>query len=152
MRKKKETTLKKRYRKFYEKCIAKAKKMLPNKKKISNVLKKARRIFERLHNIPKCEALAKNICNFCDLLSDYFAGVYQNLPLSTVVAALAGLIYVVLPIDVLADFVPVLGWLDDAAVLAFVVAAEQNDVKEYLNWKKNQPVTNDGMPHLELVG
>lgn len=151
MKKDKKNTLEKRYKKFYDKCLSKAEKMRPNKKKISNVLKKARKIFERLHNIPRCEALTKNICYFCDLLSDYFAGIYQELPLSTIVAVLAGLLYVVSPIDAFPDVIPVLGWIDDAAVLAFVVAAEQGDVEEYLNWKKQQ-VINDEAPHLELVG
>ena len=58
--------------------------------------------------------------------------------MSTIVALLAGLLYLVLPVDVIADFFPAVGWVDDAAVLAFVMAAEQSDVKEYLSWKKKQ--------------
>ena len=42
----------------------------------------------------------------------------------------------VLPFDVLVDFIPVLGWLDDAAVLGFIVATEQKDITEYLKWKE----------------
>ena len=132
--------LKKRYKRVYDKCATKANKVLSNKKKISKCIRKARKIFERLHNLPRFNALSNNICNFCDLLSDYFDGTYKNLPLSTIVAILAGLLYLVLPIDCLADFIPVLGWLDDAAVLGFVVAAEQNDVKEYLDWKANKSI------------
>lgn len=145
MKKSKEPKMKKSYRKFYKKCVSKARKMMPNKMKISNTIKKARKIIERLHNIPKCGVLAGNVCNFCDLLSDYFAETYQNLPLSTIVAVLGGLLYVVLPIDVLADFIPVLGWLDDAAVIAFVLTAEQNDVKEYLKWKTTQLSVGKGL-------
>jgi len=152
MKKNNNPKMKKSYKKLYEKCVAKAKKMMPNKMKISKTIKKARKIIERLHNIPKCRVLAENVCNFCDLLSDYFAGIYQNLPLATIVAVLGGLLYVVLPIDILADFIPVLGWLDDAAVVAFIVAAEQNDVKEYLVWKKQQITTNYNKTQLELVG
>ena len=132
--------LKKRYKRVYDKCATKANKVLANKKKISKCIRKARKIFERLHNLPRFNTLSNNICNFCDLLSDYFDGTYKNLPLSTIVAILAGLLYLVLPIDCLADFIPVLGWLDDAAVLGFVVVAEQNDVKEYLDWKANKSI------------
>lgn len=136
----KQITLKKSYSKAYEKQVSKAEKMLNNRKKISKKIRKARDIFERLHNIPKFDALSKNICSLCDLLSDYVDGIYQKAPLSTIIAVLGGLLYLVLPIDVLADFIPFLGWLDDAAVLAFVIAAEQNDVKEYLTWKTQQTI------------
>ena len=131
--------LKKSYKRLYEKCTLKAQKILPNKKKISKTIKKARRIFEKLRNLPRSHAFVENICSFCDLLSDYFEGIYKSLPLSTIVAFLAGLLYLILPIDVFADFIPILGWVDDAAVLAFVVKAEQNDVKDYLKWKAGQP-------------
>lgn len=136
--KKTEPKLKKRYRYVLNKCTTKANKVLSNKQKISNSIRKARKIFERLHNLPKCEALSKNICDFCDLLSDYFDGKYKNLPLSTIVAVLAGILYVVLPIDALPDFLPLAGWIDDAAVLGFVALAEKNDVEEYLAWKRDQ--------------
>ena len=99
------------------------------------MLRKARKLFERLHNVPRFDTFSKNICNFCDLLSDYFGGVYKNPPLATVVAILGGILYLILPLDVLADFIPVLGWIDDIAVLSFIVKAEQNDIKEYLEWK-----------------
>ena len=130
--------LRKWYRRVYEKCLTKAQTMMPDKKKISNKIRKARKIIERLHNIPRCDALSKNICNLCDLISDYLDSTYTKLPLATILAAVAGILYVVLPIDALADFIPALGWLDDAAVLWFVIETEQKDINEYLEWKSNQ--------------
>ncbi len=140
--KKPKAKLRKSYKRVYEKCIQKAKKIVPDKKKISQKIKKARKIFERLHNIPRCDTLSKNICNFCDLLSDYLDGTYTNLPLATFVALIAGILYLVLPFDVFADFIPILGWVDDAAVLSFIVATEQNDVNEYLKWKETKSLTD----------
>ncbi len=141
--------LSKRSKRFYEKQRVKAEKIINNKRKISNLIRKARKIFERLDKVPRCKGLSQNICNFCDLLSDYFDGIYRNLPVSTIVALVAGLLYVVLPIDVLADFIPVLGWLDDAAVMSFVIAAEQKDLQKYLSWKEQQPIT-DNEPKIEI--
>lgn len=135
---KKQATLRKSYKRVYEKCVVKATGMVLDKKKISQKIRKARKIFERLHNIPRCETLSKHICDFCDLLSDYLDGIYTNLPLSTIVSLIAGILYLVLPFDVLADFVPVFGWIDDAAVLSFIVATEQNDINEYLKWKETK--------------
>ncbi len=116
----------------------KAKKMLTNKKKICKTIQKAKSIFDRLCNLPGCKTLCQNICCFCDLLADYVDGTYQNLPLSTIVALLGGLLYLILPFDIVLDALPGIGWIDDATVLAFVVAAQKNDITEYLAWKESQ--------------
>lgn len=123
---------------LYQKCVDKARRILGNREKVGKTLRKARKIVEKFRFIPKFKELSRHICDFCDLLADYFEGLYPNLPMSTIVALLAGLLYLVLPFDVIADFFPAVGWVDDAAVLAFVMAAEQNDVKEYKAWKKKQ--------------
>jgi uncharacterized membrane protein YkvA (DUF1232 family) len=34
----------------------------------------------------------------------------------------AGLLYILLPMDLLSDTVPFLGWLDDVAIVSFIVA------------------------------
>ncbi len=34
----------------------------------------------------------------------------------------AGLLYILLPVDLLSDTVPFLGWLDDVAIVSFIVA------------------------------
>ncbi len=136
-------------RRLYRRCVARAGEMMPNREKISKTIRKARRIFERLQNLPRCKALSRNICDFCDLLSDYFDGVYPNLPLSTIVAVLGGLLYLVLPVDAIADVFPLLGYLDDAGVLAFVVATEKADMKEYQTWKERRLQEQNAIIELE---
>jgi uncharacterized membrane protein YkvA (DUF1232 family) len=39
-------------------------------------------------------------------------------PLAAKVIAIVALVYVVSPVDVVSDFIPVLGWIDDGLVLA----------------------------------
>lgn len=47
-------------------------------------------------------------------------------------AMIAGaLAYVVFPIDVIPDFIPVLGWLDDAFVLGAVVATLKSEINNF---------------------
>ena len=127
-------------KRLYRRCVERAGRMMPNREKIANTIRKARKIFERLHNLPRCRKLCGHICDFCDLLSDYFDGVYPNLPLSTIVAVLGGLLYLVLPTDAIVDFFPLMGYLDDAGVLAFVVATEKADMKEYLQWREQRRI------------
>lgn len=50
---------------------------------------------------------------------------------STWVVIAGALAYVVFPIDVIPDFIPVLGWLDDAFVLGSVIASLKSEINNF---------------------
>ena len=53
-----------------------------------------------------------------DLLSAYYCAFDRTTPIQVKAALLGALAYFVLPIDLIPDILPVLGYADDAAVLA----------------------------------
>jgi len=53
-----------------------------------------------------------------DLLAAYYCAFDRDTPLQVKAALIGALAYFVLPFDVIPDFLPVLGFADDAAVLA----------------------------------
>lgn len=137
---KRKENLRKSYSRVYEKCLLKAQKILPNKIKISQKIKKARKILSKLENIPRFKSLSKDIGDFCDLLTDYLDGRYTKFPIATIVYFLGGLLYFVLPFDAMPDILPFFGWLDDAGVIAFILKKEHDEIQNYLKWKKNNSV------------
>lgn len=50
----------------------------------------------------------------------------------------AALIYFVSPFDLIPDYISVVGYVDDAAVVAFVISKISGDVEKYRLWKKQQ--------------
>lgn len=56
-----------------------------------------------------------------DALVLWFACRNPATPLSAKLAAVLLALYVISPVDLVPDWLPVLGWIDDAAVLAFAV-------------------------------
>lgn len=48
----------------------------------------------------------------------------------------ASLLYFILPTDIVPDFILALGWLDDAAVAAFIWNAVRSEIGDYINKKK----------------
>ena len=70
-----------------------------------NVWRKARQVAAR---IPFAE----------DLLAAYYCAFDKETPIQVKVTLVGALAYFVLPFDVVPDFLPVLGFTDDAAVLA----------------------------------
>ena len=68
------------------------------------------------------------------LLKDYYNGKYPNAPWKLVAAIGFAVAYLISPIDVIPDFIPIAGFVDDASVFALVVAAFDSDIKAYKEW------------------
>lgn len=68
------------------------------------------------------------------LVKDYFNGNYREIPFASIAAIVAALIYVISPIDLIPDFIPVIGLSDDAAVVAVCLALIEYDLHRYKEW------------------
>lgn len=73
------------------------------------------------------------------LVRDYWAGQYRRIPYGTVAAAVFTLIYVLNPLDLVPDFLPIIGQVDDAAVLAGCLLLIQQDLVAYRGWRQARP-------------
>lgn len=75
------------------------------------------------------------------LLLDFTRGNYTQVPYGTVAAAAAALMYFASPMDVIPDFIPVIGYVDDAAVVALCLKMIRADLDRYREWKAGQART-----------
>ena len=69
------------------------------------------------------------------LLRAYAKGEYRNVPSQSLILIVAGVLYFVMPIDVIPDFIVGLGYLDDAAVLAWVVKSVGTVLEDFARWE-----------------
>lgn len=84
-----------------------------------------------------------DVCDVFALLKDRITGKYTETPWSTIAALTGALLYVLSPLDVIPDFIPLAGFLDDAAVFGFVLAFAKDDLARYREWRKIQQNTID---------
>ena len=73
------------------------------------------------------------------LVKDYRTGVYRNILYGTVAAVVFALIYVFNPFDLVPDVLPIVGEIDDAAVVAACLALIEGDLHKYRDWKVSHP-------------
>lgn len=73
------------------------------------------------------------------LIRTSVSGEYTGLPTSTVVAAVAVTIYFLSPIDLIPDFIPVLGLLDDVALVAWFSTTIKDEMEKFVEWEKTRP-------------
>lgn len=71
----------------------------------------------------------------------YYKGEYKMKFTDVLVPALA-LVYVLSPIDIIPDFVPFVGALDDLAILAFAIPMLMKEVDKFLLWESQKKNPN----------
>lgn len=69
------------------------------------------------------------------MLQDYRKGIYKDVPWFTIAAIAFALLYVLNPLDMVPDFIPGVGYVDDFAVLTFSLRFMETDLHKYLDWK-----------------
>lgn len=67
------------------------------------------------------------------------SGEYTGVPGTTVAAAVAVLIYFISPIDLIPDFIPVLGLLDDVALVAWFSTTLKGEMEKFNEWELTRP-------------
>lgn len=73
------------------------------------------------------------------LIKASISGEYTGVPGTTVAAAVAVLIYFLSPIDLIPDFIPVLGLLDDVALVAWFSTTLKHEMDRFNEWELTHP-------------
>ena len=90
----------------------------------------------KVKNVSVLAGLLENIRTAYDMISDTLAGRYKGVSKATIALLAGGLAYLALPVDIVPDFIPVAGWMDDAAVLTWIFTRCADEFKKYKDFKK----------------
>jgi uncharacterized membrane protein YkvA (DUF1232 family) len=78
----------------------------------------------------KLKRVAANIPFAEDLLAAYYCAFDRQTPRHVQAALIGALAYFILPFDVVPDFLPILGFTDDAAVLATAIRLVSTHIRD----------------------
>ena len=70
------------------------------------------------------------------MLIDVLFGHYRPVPLKAIFAMLGAALYFFSPIDLLPDFIPFFGYIDDAFVIVLAIDLVRDDLAAYRAWKE----------------
>ena len=130
----------KRLMKFYVKHQKKAVFLLKNRKQLIGLLREAvTKADDRKSSLSK---VWEEIQCMFRALKAWVKGEYKEIPKSSLIAIVANLLYFVSPIDMLPDFLPFTGFLDDVTVIGFAATQIAKDLKKFRVWEdeKNSKV------------
>ena len=81
--------------------------------------------------------LIEDIKLLFSLIKDYYNGVYREVSIGSIIVFIFAIVYVLFPADILPDVIPVIGQIDDAAVLLICLYFLEKDLYRYKEWKND---------------
>jgi uncharacterized membrane protein YkvA (DUF1232 family) len=106
---------------------------LKNPKKLSRLLTAV--IVYTRKNKNAVRTFLKDILLLWEMLNAWYKGEYKNIPKKTIALIITALIYFISPIDLIPDWLPG-GFIDDAALITWVLQSINSDIQKFVTWKK----------------
>jgi len=72
------------------------------------------------------------------IVKDYTSGSYRQIPYGAIASIVFTLIYVLNPFDLVPDMLPIIGQIDDVAVMGACLVLVEQDLHKYKDWKLSQ--------------
>ena len=84
---------------------------------------------------PSLKGILQNVRDLYSLFNDSIKGRYKVHPMTLGMIG-GGLLYFIVPLDLIPDVIPILGFLDDFAVLTTIINSLQGEIIEYRKGRK----------------
>jgi len=107
-------------------------------KKLGSLLEKVNQKWQELSNNPTFAEVKFQVEIFIRMVRAHLGKKYAGLSNRSLGLLVLGLFYFALPTDLVPDFIPFVGYVDDVTVLLFIFKSLQSDIEKFLDWEKNQ--------------
>ncbi|WP_224999352.1 YkvA family protein [Cesiribacter sp. SM1] len=113
--------------------------------KLDKLVNKSRK---KMYNVKDKKPNILNFFNqlivFQRLLKAYSRKEYPNLPWKSLLSIVGAILYFLNPLDLIPDFIPGIGLLDDITLLGWVYKSVASDVEKFEEWEyNNKPVLTE---------
>jgi uncharacterized membrane protein YkvA (DUF1232 family) len=75
------------------------------------------------------------LMSFIRLIRAWAKGSYRHAPWKSLALIIGAILYFVSPLDAIPDIIPVLGFMDDAFIIAFVMRQVRKDIAAFRIWE-----------------
>lgn len=118
-----------------ENGIAEAQEMLKDPAKIDGLL---RQLEDKLKEVPVAGTVLADIPQMAAMIKGYITGTYTKVSVKVIATLVAAFVYVVKKQDLISDEIPVLGQLDDIAVVAAAFMLCEPELKAFAAWRDGE--------------
>lgn len=127
-----------KFRVFFERAQATAKQAFSNPEKLNHLLNSAReKILKLRHDNKEFDQVIMKLGTTIRMIRAYKNKSYTQVPWKSILMLTAGLVYFIMPFDLVPDFLPALGILDDASILLWIFATLRKDIEKFEAWEES---------------
>tara|TARA_A100000164_G_C21739589_1_gene691653 strand:+ start:523 stop:918 length:396 start_codon:yes stop_codon:yes gene_type:complete len=121
------------------KIFRQAMRMLNEQSQIKELIWKVSQKLQKINGSNKqINELMEHVQLFLRMIKKSLSGEYSAFSHKTLLSLVFGLLYFVTPMDVVPDFVPLLGFSDDLSILYFIIKNFKSDIEAFKVWELNQ--------------
>lgn len=123
-------------KKEFNELKTQARRLLKDKKMLGDVLDQASD--KATKHRKKIGSFWTDLKTLIRLVKAWGKGEYRQVPWKTLVAAVAAILYFLNPFDAIIDFLGVVGFIDDAMIVAFAFSIASLDLQKFKEWEKKK--------------
>ena len=125
--------------KSFQKALRKAAGIASNPDKISNLINSVSdKLSDMDENKKRINGFFDRIKTLLRMLSAYIRGEYREIPWKSLLMIIGSLIYFLMPLDLIPDFIPVTGFADDISIIFLVFNSINEDIEAFLEFEKTK--------------
>ena len=116
-------------------AYTRARRLVESPKKLPRVIEQARRKQESARTARRLKRVLEELRTMLHLVQAWARGEYSGVSGKSLVLIVGAVVYFLMPTDLVPDFIAGLGLVDDAAVIAWVVAAVRDELEKFKAWR-----------------
>jgi uncharacterized membrane protein YkvA (DUF1232 family) len=122
-----------------KKIWKKAKEVAKDKNRISAVVSNARLKLQRItKDSNEFQEFKSKLEILLRMAKSHISGDFKAFSWKTILLIVFALVYFVVPIDVIPDFIPMLGYSDDISIVYFIFQKLNDDIARFVAWESAQ--------------
>jgi uncharacterized membrane protein YkvA (DUF1232 family) len=117
---------------YFNRAVDQARDLFGNKDKLMKTIDKAfRKITEIEDEKGTLKGMVDKVKLFLRMIRAYAEGEYREVPWKTMLLILASILYFLNPFDLIPDFIPGIGLIDDISILLWVFSSVEKDIDKF---------------------
>ena len=117
----------------FHKAKKKTEALLENEEKLNSLLIAAKK--KAVRKKQNLKAVWNDFQTLLRLVKAWWKKEYTEVPWNTILYAASAIFYFVSPVDLIPDFIPITGLLDDVTVITFVAKSLKGDLTKFKEWE-----------------
>ena len=125
--------------KSFQNALRKAAEIASDPKKISDLISSVSgKLSDMDENKKKVSGFFEKTKTLLRMLRAYINGEYRFIPWRSLLMIIGSLIYFLMPLDLIPDFIPVSGLADDISIIFLVFNSINEDIEAFLEFEQTQ--------------